>query len=102
MILLRDFHNGDGTRFRALVEARTATDAKFRLISLDGEITLFVQCAPDGEQFFGTGLEASAATFAFIKGDLHAEFFCSHFILFSCYWELLLRTFPCKGNNLFV
>jgi hypothetical protein len=76
--LLRDFKNGDGARFRALIEARSATDTKFRVFSLDGKVALFVQCVPDGEQFFGTCLEASAAAFAFVKGDLHAEFFCSH------------------------
>lgn len=78
MILLRDFKNGDGARFRALVEARSATDTRLGVLSLNGKITLFVQCVPDGEQLFGACLEASAAAFAFVKGDLHAEFFCSH------------------------
>ena len=99
MILLRDFHNGDGTRFRALVEARTATDAKFRLISLDGEISLFVQCASDGEQFLGTGLEASAAAFAFVKGDLHAEFFCSHLFYSPVIGNCFYGPSPVKGTT---
>ena len=76
--LLRDFKNGDGARFGALIEARSATDASVGVLSCDGEIALLVQRVSDGEQFPGACLEASAAAFAFIKGDLHAKFFCSH------------------------